>query len=162
MANFPARDGANASVEIKARGTGTGGDPYVIEQDQNLRVGGTEVSATNPLPVRTIAQPAATANTATAAANTAVTITYAAAGAGNCHAIDGVLASLSADPATAVSLTVQDGANTVVQVQLTRGGAAPIDFPIRGTANTSMTITLAAAGAGIVGMLNAKNKRVVI
>lgn len=161
MANFPVKDGAGSSVELKARGTGSSGDPYVPQQDHNLLVAGADVTTANSLPVCTVAQPASTNNTATASANTAVTITYSAGGSGNYHVIDGILASLSNDPASAVSLTVTDGGSTVMQVNLTRGGAAPIDYPIKGSANSAMVITLAAAGSGIIGMLNIKNKRVV-
>lgn len=160
MANLPVKDGSGASAEIKARGTGTSGDPYVVQQDQNLLVSGIDVSTTNPIPVRTVAQTASAANTATAT-NASVSVTYSAAGAGLCHAIDGVVASLSIDPAAAVSLTVQDGSNTVFQTHLTRSGPAPINYPLRGTANTSMTITLAAGGSNVIGCVNVTGKRIV-
>lgn len=91
----------------------------------------------------------------TAAANTAVTAN-ATAWPGVKRTIKHVSWSLSASPATAVALTFSSG-NTVYQVDITTGGPGFIGFPEQGwpgEEGTAITVTLAAAGASIVGKLN--------
>lgn len=92
------------------------------------------------------------------ATNATATITYSAAGAGISHAFEGISFSLSGTPAAAVSLTVQDGANTVFSVDVTSSGAGFIPLLRRGTANTAMTISLGAGGSGVVGKVSVLNK----
>lgn len=99
----------------------------------------------------------ATTNYATAT-NAAATVTYSAAGAGISHAIDGIAFSLSANPASAVSLTVTDGSNTIYSTDILAGGAGFIPLRGRGSANTALTITLAAGGSGVVGKVAILNK----
>lgn len=91
--------------------------------------------------------------------NANVVISYSAAGAGISHVVPQIVASYSADP-TGGRLTIQDGATTIFDTDITRSGPAPIAFarPRKGTANTAMTITLYAGGASIVGKLNVLGK----
>lgn len=101
---------------------------------------------------------ATTPDTATAAANTAVVITYAA-NANRRHALSQVIVSYSAAP-TGGNLTIEDGAGTTVfDVAITSAGPTTIIFdpPIGGTANTAMVITLAAGAGAVVGKLNARH-----
>lgn len=99
---------------------------------------------------------ATTADTATAAANTAVVLTYAAS-TGFQHRIQKIVASYSAAP-TGGGLTIQDGSGTTVfQAHIT--GAGPVEFDLSpgliGSEGTALIITLAAGGGSVVGMLNA-------
>lgn len=95
------------------------------------------------------------ADAATAAANSAVVKTYAAV-PGKCHVIGGVAWSYSAAP-TGGNLKIEDGAGVVIlDLDITAAGPGSVPFspPKRGTANTDLVITLAAAGAAVVGKLN--------
>lgn len=116
-----------------------------------------DVSGASPLPV---AQPPSTAPAAASGANAAATITFAAV-AGQSHRLTFLAASYSAAP-TGGRLTVADGATTILDLDLTGAGTAGVPaLPaggIQGTANTAMTITLAAGGAGIVGKLSAAKR----
>ena len=100
-----------------------------------------------------------TSDTAMAAANTAVVLTYAAV-SGRLNAIGQLIVSYSGTP-TGGNVKVEDGAgNTVFQVDIVAGGPTIIpldDDPILGSANTALIITLAAGGAGIVGKVNASH-----
>lgn len=90
----------------------------------------------------------------TAAANTAVVRTFAAV-PGQIHRLTALAWSYSAAP-TGGRILVQDGAATRLDLDITAGGQAPDAMPpggIQGTVNTAMTVTLAAAGVGIVGKL---------
>lgn len=101
---------------------------------------------------------ATTADTATAAANTAVAITYTA-NANVRHAVKQIVVSYSAAP-TGGNLTIADGAGTTVfDVAITAAGPTTItlDPPLSGSYNTALVITLAAGGAAIVGKLNARH-----
>lgn len=92
---------------------------------------------------------------ATAAANTAVTATFAAV-AGMRHVLTGCIASYSAAPVGG-RLTVTDGAATVYDVDIIAGGPTPIPLPaggIMGTVGAAMVVTLAAGGGTTVGKLN--------
>ncbi len=97
-----------------------------------------------------------TADITTPAANLAATITYAAAGAGRAHVLHQLDASYSAAP-TGGRLTVQNGATTIFDVDINAAGPQRFVFdpPILGSANSALTITLAAGGTGISGKLNA-------
>jgi hypothetical protein len=88
------------------------------------------------------------------ATNAAAVVTYAAAGVEIAHSIAGVSWSYSAAP-TGGSLTIADGSNTILSVDITAAGPGFLNFsPSKiGTPNQSMTITLAAGGSGIVGKL---------
>jgi hypothetical protein len=105
-----------------------------------------------------VSKAAASTDTATPAANTAATLTYAAAGAGVSHVLSGVYISYSAAP-TAGVLTILDGATTVFALDITAAGPLALTFarPIKGTANASMTVNLTAAGAAVVGRVNARH-----
>lgn len=92
---------------------------------------------------------------ATAAANTAVVATFGAV-AGVRHTLVGCTVSYSAAP-TGGRLLVQDGAATVLDVDIIAGGPTPIPLPangITGTPGNAMTVTLAAGGGTAVGKLN--------
>jgi len=90
------------------------------------------------------------------AVNTAAVVTLAAAGAGVSHVLG--LAAWSYDAApTAGSLTIEDGAGTTIfKVDITAAGAGYFPFVpgMKGTANTAMIATLAAAGAGVDGIVS--------
>jgi hypothetical protein len=118
---------------------------------------GAVVNDARPLAVAEGAMAATSSNTGTAT-NGAVTLTFAADDKGRAWKLSGLSWSLSADPGSPVALTVADGATTIWQADVTAGGPGfiPLHPPIRGTANTAMTVTLAAAGASIVGKLNAR------
>jgi hypothetical protein len=90
------------------------------------------------------------------AANSAASVVYSAGAAGVQHCIGGIAWSFSANPAAPATLSVSDGANVVFSVQITAGGPGYIPFtpPKKGSAATSMTITLGAGGSGVVGSLN--------
>lgn len=63
MANFPIETGQGDEAYLKATGTGTSGDPYIVEHEAtqathddlngnaNLQVGNADVGAANPVPV---------------------------------------------------------------------------------------------------------------
>jgi hypothetical protein len=72
------------------------------------------------------------------------------------HCLAGVAWSFSATPAAAAALQVKDGNNVLFNIDITAAGPGFIPFtpPKRGSANTVMTITLAAGGSGVVGKVN--------
>jgi hypothetical protein len=90
------------------------------------------------------------------AGNTAAVITYAAAGAGKVNCLGGVYWSYNATP-TNGNLQIADGANVIVNIDITAAGAGFLPFtpPKKGSVNTALTITLAAGGAGVSGKINA-------
>nr|WP_288837586.1 hypothetical protein [uncultured Flavobacterium sp.] len=136
MAHFPTKDGSGSDVKTYAAGTGSSSDPYV------------HASRRKPCP-------GSTAHTATNSANTAVTITLAAAGANVFNAFSDIYFSLTNVPASPVALTVSDGANVIWNQDITTSGLGVIPISkCNAAANTAMTITLAAAGAGIIGKLS--------
>lgn len=95
---------------------------------------------------------------ATAAANTAVVITYAAV-PGFAHALHSIIASYSAAP-TGGKVTIEDGAGTTVfEADITAAGPTTIPFPVglMGTKNTALVITLAAGAGAVVGKLNCQH-----
>lgn len=95
------------------------------------------------------------------AANTAAVVTYAAAGAGIYHVIDQIICGYSGAP-TGGRLTIEDGSGTTVwSIDIPAAGPQTFTFPegIRGSANTALIITLAAAGAGVSGKVNVLGKR---
>ena len=97
---------------------------------------------------------AAAADLNVPAANTAAVITYAAVAAAK-HVLAGVIVSYSAAP-TGGRLTITDNAVTIFDIDITGAGPQVITFPepIKGAAvNTAMVLTLAAAGAAVVGKL---------
>lgn len=100
------------------------------------------------------AQSAPAANTGTAGANTAVTITKAAAGAGISNVISEVIWSYNAAPAGSILIT--DGGTTVIQFDITAAGPGFVQFdpPLRMAANSALVVTLGAGGASVVGKLN--------
>jgi hypothetical protein len=108
--------------------------------------------------------PLAAADTATAAANAIVAITYDAV-PGQTHTIGDELGqgsiswSLSADPASAILLTVSDAGTVRLRWYITKGGPGflPVNFRCA-AANTALVISLAAAGAGVIGTLNIHDK----
>ena len=104
------------------------------------------------------AQPSSTPAHTTAVANTAVVRTYNAV-VGQAHRLTVAGVSWSAAAATVGLLTVQDGATTVLSVDVPLAVNAPyvVILPpggIKGTINTALTVTLAAGGALSVGKLN--------
>lgn len=92
---------------------------------------------------------------ATAAVNTAVVATFAAL-AGVRHILTGCTVSYSAAP-TGGRLLVTDGGVTVYDVDIIAGGPTAIPLPaggVGGGVGNAMVVTLAAAGAAVVGKLN--------
>lgn len=93
-----------------------------------------------------------TAVAATAAANTAVTITINAV-ANKKHWIHNVQWSYSADP-TGGRLTVTSAGVTKFDVDITTGGPGGFSLEIVGGINEQIVITLAAGAGAVVGKLN--------
>lgn len=87
------------------------------------------------------------------AANTDAEIVYAAE-TGKRHVITGPIYSYDALPSGG-SLTVKDGTDTILAVSINNFGERQLVFekPMSGTPGQSMTITLAAGGAGVTGKL---------
>lgn len=102
---------------------------------------------------------AAAANTASAD-NAAAVLTYASAGGGVSHILEGVAWSFKGDPAAPVELKIEDGATKVFSEWITKGGAG--FFPLgrqKFSAATALVITLGASGtAGVLGTVNAVGK----
>lgn len=92
--------------------------------------------------------------TGTAAANTAVALTFAAL-AGRSHAMHSIEWSYSGAP-TGGSLSITDGGTTVFQTDIAAAGPGTITFkpPRKAKQNSAVVVTLAAGGAGVVGKLN--------
>lgn len=103
---------------------------------------------------------ATTSDTATAAANTAVVITYTAV-TGFQHCLGGVAWSYDAAP-TGGNLKIEDGAgSTVFELDIAEAGPGAVVFdpPLMGSEGTACVVTLAAAGASVVGKLNCRHWR---
>lgn len=101
------------------------------------------------------AQTPSTPEHATALANTAVTQTFAAV-AGQAHRLTSLVVSYSAAP-TGGRVTVAEGVTTLLEVDVTTAGPTVVPLPaggLKGSVNTAMTVTLAAAGTGVVGKVN--------
>lgn len=95
------------------------------------------------------------ATAATAAANTAVVTTYAAAPFAR-HRLTWLALSYSAAPAGG-RITVTDGGSTILDLDTLTLQESVIPLPpggLQGSVNTAMTVTLAAGGVGVVGKLN--------
>lgn len=87
-----------------------------------------------------------------AAANALASVTFAAVPGERHHAFH-VHWSYSAAP-TGGKLTVKDGATVIDEVDIIAGGPGSLSLPPAvGTANTAMTVELAAGGASITGKL---------
>jgi len=131
---------------------GSQADPRVVDPTAD----GTLTALLKGLLATLAAKATATANQHEPAANTAATITKAAAGAGVSNVLGMVAWSYDGDP-TAGSLTIEDGSGTTVfKVDITAGGPGFFAFtpPLKGSANTALIATLAAGGAGISGIVN--------
>jgi hypothetical protein len=101
------------------------------------------------------AQLPSTPNKATAAANTAVTVTLAAV-AGESHRLTYLAYSYSASP-TGGQITITDGGTTIFDLDVTSSWEVFESLPpggIKCSTNSAVVLTLAAGGAGIVGKLN--------
>ncbi len=92
----------------------------------------------------------------TSAANTAQTVTQAAAGAGVRNLVTGLTVSWSGGaPAAGTNVQVKDGSTVIWDEYLGQAGGtqgyADFEFtaPLQGTANTALSVTIAAAGAGV-------------
>lgn len=138
-------------------GGGTITPVYVMGgEDGSLEVGGTvaidgTVTA-DPTPVLSLA-----ANVAEPGADAAAIVTRAAGAAGVANILGQIAWSLSEAPAAAVNLAVEDGAGTTIfSVDVTAAGPGSIQFspPMRGTAATTMVITLAAGGGAVIGKVS--------
>jgi len=102
-----------------------------------------------------VIEPATTPQNATAAVNTAVTITVAGV-AGASIRLAMLSWSYSAAP-TAGRVTVQDGATTVLDLDVGVSGFDQVPLPpggIKMSVGNSCVVTLAAAGAAVIGKLN--------
>lgn len=93
------------------------------------------------------------------ATNAAAAVTLPAA-AGVANVIDEVIWSYSGNP-TGGALTITDDGATVFSVDITSAGPGFVPFPngLRGGLLTSLVVTLAAAGSGVVGKLNVMGAR---
>lgn len=102
-----------------------------------------------------VAQPAASGNVHEPSANAAAVVTLAAAGAGKRHVMASVEYSYDNDP-TGGSLTITDGGTAVFKVDLPASGPGSFRWipPKRFAANSAVVATLAAAGAGVSGIVN--------
>jgi len=117
-------------------------------------VGGEDEQVIGNVGARSI--PVNTAHLSVPAGNTASVITLPAAGIDVHNVVSELFWSYSAAPAGG-RITIQDGIGSFVfDLDIIAGGPDSISFkrPKRGTANTAMIITLAAAGGVIVGKLN--------
>lgn len=127
--------------------------------DGQLRATPVPVTIPTPVPISDTGLPAASTSAhTTAAANTAVVRTYAAV-AGQSHRLTSLSSSWSGVVPTVGLITVQDGATTILEldVPLALNTLIAIPLPVGGiigTANTDLVITLAAGGAGAIGKLN--------
>lgn len=95
--------------------------------------------------------------TNTAAANTAVVVTVTAYPTSSPRNVKYVAWSLDATPATAIALTFASNSVTLFQIDITTGGPGFFEFPsdgIPGANGNTIVVTLAAAGASIIGKLN--------
>jgi hypothetical protein len=109
----------------------------------------------NPVGTAQVAELAATPVSATAAANTAVSITVTGV-AGQSIRLQHLSASYSAAP-TGGTLTVVVNAVTIWQADIIAGGPMLASLPPGGLlcqAGQNAVITLTAAGAAVVGKLN--------
>ncbi len=95
------------------------------------------------------------------AANTAATITLAAAGEGLAHFLPSIKWSYNATPSSG-NLKVEDGSGVVVfNEDITTDGAGFFEVNIQGSANTALIITLSAGGSGVSGKLSLEAPHVV-
>ncbi len=133
---------------LKTSGGG-GGDTV----DANLQVGDTDVSGTNPVPSREIPTAFDADLYDAPAANTAAEVEIAAAGAGVCTVIRGIAWSYSAEP-TGGNLKIEDGATTVFSLDIATPGAVFVPVFGKSSANTALTVTLAAGGDDVSGKVN--------
>lgn len=90
----------------------------------------------------------------TSAANAAATFTIAAPGAGNYIDLAHLYFGYSAAP-TAGTLTISATGLTSIVVPVTAAGTGFLPMPLRIPVNTACTVTLAAGGSGVVGIVNA-------
>jgi hypothetical protein len=95
-----------------------------------------------------------TAYTNTSAANAAAVITVPSPGAGLSLQLNQLTFSYSAAPTNAL-LTIQQGGTTIHETAITSAGAGPTIAGYKLTANTALTITLSAGGAGVIGRVSA-------
>jgi len=137
---------ANVVMEGPALFNGTSGD-----RARSLSASG------DGLGVELACQPSSIATAAAPAANTAATITYAAV-TGQQHRLTLLAASYSGGAPAGGNITVQDGATTVLSLDVASTGPLIVPLPpggIKGSINTAMTITLSAGGAGVSGKVSA-------
>ncbi|MCS6851766.1 MAG: hypothetical protein NZ700_11430 [Gemmataceae bacterium] len=112
------------------------------------------------MPIRTVNEPRAAHPEDVAAPetdNTPAVVYYPPAGATRCHVLGGVAWSYSGVPLGG-QLTIEDGSGRVVRrFDITEPGLDAIGFdpPLKGSPNTALILTLAAAGPGVFGKLNA-------
>lgn len=92
------------------------------------------------------------------AANTAAVVTYPAVVNGY-NIISGVAWSYSDDP-TGGRLTISDGTNVILDIDITSSGPGFINFPIgkRSSRGAAMVIRLYAGGAGVSGKISILNQ----
>lgn len=117
-----------------------------------------DLSLNNPL-LTTLVLPTGfgTPANSSPAANTAASIVLPAPGTGLHYYILSMDASYSGAP-TGGNLQILDGASVIFNEDITGGGPVPIQMPAGGlrqpTANTALTVTLAAGGAGVLGKVS--------
>ncbi len=97
-----------------------------------------------------------------ASGNTAAVVTYAAAGAGKRHFINGVTWSYNIAPSNGV-LRIEDGANNIVfstAISNAGPGFIPFEDGKLGSENTLMRLTLTSGGVGASGQLSVLGHRI--
>ncbi|MGE5619051.1 MAG: hypothetical protein ACM3US_07305 [Sphingomonadaceae bacterium] len=99
----------------------------------------------------------------TSAANTAQTVTQAAAGAGLRNYLSGLTVSWSGGaPAADANVQVKDGATVIWDAYIGQAGGTQgvndYEFtqPLRGSVNTAMSVTVAAGGSGVTTKVSAQ------
>lgn len=93
--------------------------------------------------------------------NATATATQAAV-AGKQHFLTGISFSMSAAPATAITVQVKDGTTVIDQFQIPAAAQAPFVHnytpPLEVTAGAAASITVGALGSGVVGTVVLKGK----
>ena len=138
--------GASASAVPATAGVPASDVVVLTDGEGSFLTDGASLSATPP---------GCTGAAATAAVNTAVVQTIGAVAAKS-HRLTSLILSYDAGP-TGGNVIVQDGATTILDVSIVAAGPTVLRLPVgglKGTINTAMTITLAAAGAAVIGKIS--------
>lgn len=135
-----------------------GGLPAALGAGGGLKIDGSGTALPVSGPFNPTSMLGVAADVAAPAVNTAAVVTYAAAGANVANVITGVAWSYNGAP-TGGNIQVADGANVIFNEDVTAAGPGVFVFPRpkKGSSNTAMTVTLAAAGGSVAGKISALN-----